>query len=67
VFLFVQQLKKKTKGNNSGNENPETSKKFAVGVEVRASSEHELTSPKVNTNLLIQAYHTRILMDVITN
>ncbi|AES70786.2 uncharacterized protein [Medicago truncatula] len=44
--LFRQQLQKETKGNNSGNENPETSKKIAVGVEVKASSEHELTSPK---------------------
>jgi len=34
------------KGHSNGNENPETSKDFAAGVEVKASSEHELTSPK---------------------
>jgi len=59
-FRFRQQLQEDTKGHDSGNENPETSKDFSVGVEVKASSEHELTSPKVNTNLLIQAYRTRI-------
>jgi len=42
-----QQLQKETKGDN-GNENPspQTTKDFDVGVEVKASSEHKLTSPK---------------------
>ena len=43
---LFRQLQKETKGQDSGNENPETSKDFAAGFEVNASSEHELTSPK---------------------
>ncbi|XP_039687986.1 uncharacterized protein [Medicago truncatula] len=54
---FRQQFQKETKGNNSGNENPETSKKIAVGVEVKASSEHELTSPKKKTKQTPETEH----------
>ncbi|AES70777.2 hypothetical protein MTR_3g062230 [Medicago truncatula] len=43
---LFRQLQKETKGHNNGNENPENSKGFAAGVEVKASSEHKLTSPK---------------------
>jgi len=50
-------LQEETKGHDSGNENPtpKTSKDFAAGVEVKVSPEHELTSPKVSTSLLIHA------------
>jgi hypothetical protein len=56
-MTLFEQLKEETKGHDSSNENPspKTSEDFAAGVEVKASSEHELTSSKVNNNLLIQA------------
>jgi len=44
------------KGDNAGDENPsaETTKDFTAGSEIQEASEHQLTSPQVNTNLLIQ-------------
>jgi len=51
ISLF-RQLKKETKCHDSSNENPgsETTKDFAVGIEVQTALEHKLISPQVNTN-----------------
>jgi len=56
TILFRQLQEELFKGNNASDENPraETTKDFAVRSEVLEASEHKLTSPQVNTNLLIQ-------------
>jgi len=51
--LFKKEIiinkKKEIKGHDSGNENlsSETTKDFAVGIEVQTALEHELTTPQV--------------------